>query len=100
MTVFPQLAKTQVDYCWGGQVDMSLDRMVHAGEHEGLYYSLGYWGHGVQMATYMGKQMAEYMNGGRGQPLARPAPRGSRATSAPWFLPFAGAAAKIVDRVS
>ena len=37
--------------------------MVHAGEHDGLFYSLGYSGHGTQMATYMGRQMAEYMNG-------------------------------------
>ena len=63
VSVFPQLAETRVDYCWGGLVDMSMDRMVHAGEHDGLFYSLGYSGHGVQMATHMGKQMAEYMNG-------------------------------------
>ena len=72
-SVFPQLANARVDYCWGGLVDMSMDRMVHAGEHDGLYYSVGYSGHGVQMATYMGKQMAEYLNGAAGrQPLARP----------------------------
>ena len=38
-SVFPQLANARVDYCWGGLVDMSMDRMVHAGEHDGLYYS-------------------------------------------------------------
>jgi len=63
LSVFPQLSEARVDYCWGGQVDMTLDRLVHAGEHDGLFYSVGYSGHGVQMATYMGKQMAEYMNG-------------------------------------
>ena len=36
VSVFPQLAEARVDYCWGGLVDMSLDRMVHAGEHDGL----------------------------------------------------------------
>ena len=89
----------RVDYCWGGQVDMSLDRMVHAGEHDGLYYSVGYSGHGVQMATYMGKQMAEYMNG---VPEANPwrdltFKRIPGHVGPPWFLPFAGAYYKFQD---
>ena len=101
VSVFPQLAEARVDYCWGGLVDMSLDRMVHAGEHDGLYYSLGYSGHGVQMATYMGKQMAEYMNGvpdanpWRDLPFKRiPGHFGP-----PWFLPFAGAYYKALDLI-
>ena len=99
---FPQLADARIDYCWGGLVDMSLDRMVHAGQHDGVYYSMGYAGHGVQMATYMGRQMAEYMSG---VPQANiwsdfkfrriPGHFGP-----PWFLPFAGAYYKFKDRVS
>ncbi|GAB2817154.1 NAD(P)/FAD-dependent oxidoreductase [Lentzea nigeriaca] len=97
--VFPQLAGAHVDYCWGGLVDMSMDRMVHAGEQDGLYYSAGYSGHGVQMATHMGKQMADYMNG---TPTANP--WGELAFrripghfGPPWFLPFAGAYYKFKD---
>ena len=91
--------RPRVDYCWGGLVDMSMDRMVHAGEHDGLYYSLGYSGHGVQMATYMGKQMAEYMNGA---PDANPwrdltFKRIPGHFGPPWFLPFAGAYYKSLD---
>ena len=99
---FPQLSDAGVDYCWGGQVDMTLDRMVKAGEHDGVFYSMGYAGHGVQMATYMGRQMAEYMSG---VPEANvwsdfrfrriPGHFGP-----PWFLPFAGAYYKAKDRVS
>ena len=99
ISVFPQLAQARVDYCWGGPVDMSMDRMVHAGEHDGLFYSLGYSGHGVQMATYMGKQMAEYMNG---VPDANPwrdltFKRIPGHVGPPWFLPFAGAYYKFQD---
>ena len=92
LSVFPQLADARVDYCWGGQVDMTLDRLVHAGEHDGLYYSVGYSGHGVQMATHMGKQMAEYMNGvARGQPVARHALQtGSRTRRAALVPPVRG----------
>lgn len=99
---FPQLADARIDYCWGGQVDMTLDRMVKAGQQEGVYYSLGYAGHGVQMATYMGRQMAEYMSG---VPEANiwddftfrriPGHFGP-----PWFLPVAGAYYKLKDRVN
>jgi glycine/D-amino acid oxidase-like deaminating enzyme len=101
LSVFPQLADARVDYCWGGQVDMSLDRMVHAGEQDGLFYSVGYSGHGVQMATYMGKQMAEYMNG---VPEANPwrdlsFKRIPGHVGPPWFLPFAGAYYKFQDLI-
>jgi glycine/D-amino acid oxidase-like deaminating enzyme len=100
--LFPQLAGVRIDYCWGGLVDMTLDRMVKAGQHDGVYYSMGYAGHGVQMATYMGRQMAEYMSG---TPEANtwddftfrriPGHFGP-----PWFLPFAGAYYTFKDRVS
>ena len=99
VSVFPQLSDTRVDYCWGGLVDMSMDRMVHAGEHDGLYYSLGYSGHGVQMATYMGKQMAEYMNGALDANPWRDLTfkRIPGHVGPPWFLPFAGAYYKALD---
>jgi glycine/D-amino acid oxidase-like deaminating enzyme len=99
---FPQLADARIDYCWGGQVDMTLDRMVKAGQHDGVYYSMGYAGHGVQMATYMGRQMAEYMSGTPQANIWRnfefrriPGHFGP-----PWFLPVAGAYYKLKDRVS
>ncbi len=99
VSVFPQLAKTRVDYCWGGLVDMSLDRMVHAGEHDGLFYSLGYSGHGVQMATYMGKQMASYLDGAEDANPWRDLTfkRIPGHVGPPWFLPFAGAYYRFLD---
>jgi glycine/D-amino acid oxidase-like deaminating enzyme len=99
VSVFPQLARARVDYCWGGLVDMSLDRMVHAGEHDGLYYSLGYSGHGVQMATYMGRQMAAYMNGAEDANPWRDLTfkRIPGHVGPPWFLPFAGAYYRFLD---
>ena len=99
---FPQLAGARIDYCWGGLVDMSLDRLVHAGEHDGVYYSMGYAGHGVQMATYMGRQMAEYMSGVPEANIWRDFEfrRIPGHFGPPWFLPVAGAYYKLKDRVS
>ena len=99
--VFPQLADAKVDYCWGGLVDMTLDRMVKAGQHDGVYYSMGYAGHGVQMATFMGRQMAEYMSGAREANIWRDFEfrRIPGHFGPPWFLPIAGAYYKFKDRV-
>jgi glycine/D-amino acid oxidase-like deaminating enzyme len=100
--IFPQLQDKQIDYAWGGQVGMTLDRVPHAGLREGIHYSLGYNGHGVQMATYMGRQMAEVMDG---HPEANPW-RSLRFRAVPghfgppWFLPFADVYYRVRDVVS
>lgn len=101
--IFPQLAGARIDYVWGGSVGFSYDRLPHAGETDGLYYSMGYCGHGVQMATYMGRAMAEVMDG---HPEANPL-RGLGFPKVPvpfyngtaWFLPFAGTYYKAKDRL-
>ena len=56
-------ATARIDYCWGGMVDMTRDRLPRAGERNGVYYSMGYSGHGTQMSTLMGTVMAEVMDG-------------------------------------
>ncbi|HEY5832419.1 NAD(P)/FAD-dependent oxidoreductase [Streptomyces sp.] len=99
LSVFPQLDGVRIDYCWGGLVDISMDQMVHAGEQDGLFYSVGYSGHGVQMATHMGRQMAEVLDG---RPSANPwrglkFPRVPGHFGPPWFLPFAGAYYRALD---
>lgn len=100
--VFPQLAGARIDYCWGGLVDMTLDQMVHAGERDGVFYSVGYSGHGVQMATHMGKVLAQVLGGDASanlwQDLKFRAVPGHFGT--PWFLPPAGAFYKFLDLVS
>ncbi|HEV3363954.1 MAG TPA: FAD-binding oxidoreductase, partial [Acidimicrobiia bacterium] len=101
--IFPQLAGVRIDYVWGGMVGFSWDRLPHAGEANGLYYSMGYCGHGVQMATYMGRAVAEMMDG---RPEANPL-RGLGFpkvpvpfyNGTPWFLPFGGAYYKAKDRL-
>jgi glycine/D-amino acid oxidase-like deaminating enzyme len=98
---FPQLSDAGIDYCWGGLVDMTLDRMVKAGQHEGVFYSMGYAGHGVQMATYMGRQMADLMSGVPEANIWRDFEfrRIPGHFGPPWFLPVAGAYYKLKDRV-
>ncbi|WP_244818305.1 FAD-binding oxidoreductase [Caballeronia sp. Lep1P3] len=92
-SVFPELANTRIDYCWGGMVDMTKNRLPRAGERDGVYYSMGYSGHGTQMSTLMGTRMADIMDG-RGdlnpwKDLSWPAIPGH--FGKPWFLPIVGA---------
>ncbi|BBK41523.1 FAD-dependent oxidoreductase [Allostella vacuolata] len=101
LEIFPQLAGTRIDYCWGGLVDMTADRFPRAGEQDGLFYSMGYSGHGVQMSVHMGRVMAEVMGG---NPAANPwrdfgwpAIRGH--FGPPWFLPLVGAWYRLQDRL-
>lgn len=100
--VYPQLKNIKVEYVWGGTLDFAFDMMTHTGEMDGIFYSLGYAGHGVAMATHMGKTMAEaILNGNiKEHPFAKfnfpSAPLGLY-DGRPWFLPFAGAWHKILD---
>jgi len=102
--VYPQLRATKVEFVWGGTLDFAFDIMPHAGKMDGMYFSLGYAGHGVAMATLLGKKISESILTGRDEnPFAGIpfpcAPLGMY-NGTPWFLPFAGVWYKFLDLVS
>ncbi len=102
--VYPQLRDTKLEYAWGGTLDFCFDTMPHAGQMDGIYYAVGYAGHGVAMATYLGARIAEQISGGQSdnpyESIPFPgAPLGLYG-GWPWFLPFAGAYYKLLDWVS
>jgi glycine/D-amino acid oxidase-like deaminating enzyme len=100
--VFPQLKEAQIEYAWGGTLDFAFDTIPHVGETEGMWYALGYAGHGVAMATHLGSTAAAAMLGGgiKDHPLHEipfpGAPLGLY-NGWPWFLPFVGAWYRILD---
>jgi glycine/D-amino acid oxidase-like deaminating enzyme len=99
--VFPQLHDVAVDYVWGGTLDAAFDLMPHAGVERGLHYALGYAGHGVALASYIGALLAAQV---AGSAITNPfaairfpgAPLGLY-WGQPWFLPFAGIWYKWLD---
>ncbi|HZW93461.1 MAG TPA: FAD-binding oxidoreductase [Candidatus Eremiobacteraceae bacterium] len=107
--VYPQLREAKVEYVWGGTLDFAFDIMPHAGQIDGMYYALGYAGHGVAMATYQGQNIAELIAAEKtaGDKPENPfvgipfpgAPLGLY-NGRPWFLPFAGVWYKFLDWVS
>jgi glycine/D-amino acid oxidase-like deaminating enzyme len=96
---FPELRGVGIDYCWGGLVDMTADRLPRAGEHEGMFYAMGYSGHGVQMSVHMGHVMADVMEGRADanpwRQLEWPPIPGH--FGKPWFLPVVGAYYRLQD---
>lgn len=97
--MFPELTGARIDYFWGGQVDMSADRLPRAGEHDGMFYAMGYSGHGVQMSVHMGPVLADMVEGrSQANPWADldwPAVPGH--FGKPWFLPAVGVYYRIQD---
>ncbi|HEV2351597.1 MAG TPA: FAD-binding oxidoreductase [Terriglobia bacterium] len=104
VTVYPQLRDAKVEYAWGGTLDFAFDIMPHAGRVDGIYYALGYAGHGVALATYLGTKMAGTICGDREEiPFATVpfpgAPLGLY-NGSPWFLPLAGLWYRFLDVIS
>ena len=107
LTVYPQLRDAKIEYVWGGTLDFAFDIMPHAGQLDGLHFSLGYAGHGVAMSTYLGDKIAhsilhgrEGNSGGNENPFAQiPFPNAPLGlyNGRPWFLPVAGVWYKILD---
>jgi len=101
--VYPQLAATPVEYAWGGTLDFTFDMLPHAGTMEGMHFAMGYAGHGVAMATYLGTKMAAAIAGEKAElPFTRvafpTAPLGFY-NGKPWFLPLASLWYRFLDFV-
>jgi glycine/D-amino acid oxidase-like deaminating enzyme len=104
LQVYPQLRDARIEYAWGGTLDVTFDMMPHAGQLGGLHYAIGYAGHGVALATYLGGLLGACLAGEQvDNPFAElpfpGAPLGLY-DGRPWFLPFVGAWYKFLDWVS
>ncbi len=100
--VFPQLAGVRVEYSWMGKVGYTFDQLPHAGTMDGVHYALGYCGHGVALATYLGARVADAI-AGKGDLLPFSElrfPTMPFYRKRPWFLPLAGAWYRLKDLVS
>jgi glycine/D-amino acid oxidase-like deaminating enzyme len=90
--VFPELAVAEVEFAWSGKVAYPIDHLPHAGRLGGVHYAMGYCGHGVALASYLGHRMGEVLAGAGqipdlGTDRFRPIPLYN---GVPWFLPLVG----------
>lgn len=99
--VYPQLRDTKVEFVWGGTLDFTVDVMPHSGTIDGMHFALGFAGHGVAAATWMGAKLAAIICG---EPDDNPfskisfpgAPLGLRSGNS-WALPLAGLYYRVLD---
>jgi glycine/D-amino acid oxidase-like deaminating enzyme len=101
MEVYPQLRDAKVEFVWGGTLDFTLDVMPHCGKMDGMYFALGFAGHGVAAATWMGAKTAGVICGDPDDnPFSRisfpGAPLGLRSGNT-WALPLAGIYYRVLD---
>lgn len=61
--LFPQLRDVRVSHAWMGFVGYTFDTLAHAGQHEGMYYAMGYCGSGIAMASYLGMRTGQKILG-------------------------------------
>ncbi|MGY8861705.1 MAG: NAD(P)/FAD-dependent oxidoreductase [Pseudomonadales bacterium] len=64
LKVFPQLEDVSMDYTWGGNVAITMNRGPHFGRvGKDLYFAQGFSGHGIAATGLAGKLLAEAVAG-------------------------------------
>ena len=64
LNVFPQLSDVEIDYAWGGIIDISMSRAPDFGRLDpNIYYLQGFSGHGMVLTGIAGKIIAESIAG-------------------------------------
>lgn len=57
--ILPALKSTKISHSWMGFVGYTFDSMPHIGQHQGVYYAMGYCGSGVSLASYFGTRLGQ-----------------------------------------
>lgn len=101
LAIFPELASVQFTHSWTGRLGITFDLMPHIGRIDGMWYALGYGGHGVGIGTYVGTEVGKLMSGAiEASPFASiPHPTRWYYRSRPWFLPFAAPLYRFLDKI-
>ena len=87
LKVYPQLAGAKVDYAWSGMMSYGRHKMPQLGRlPEGIWYGMGFGGHGVAPTTLAGEVLAAAILG----------EGGALAQFGSWGLPSTGGPAGLV----
>ena len=100
--IFPQIEGIKISHSWTGTVAYTFDEMAHTGQHNGMYYSMGYCGSGVSMASYLGMRVGQKVLGlveGKTAFDDLPFPTRPLYNGRPWFLPAVVSWYRMQDRI-
>ena len=90
LEVFPSLHDARITHSWSGLVAYAFDHVPHLGEHDGMFYAMGYCGSGVARASYFGTKLGHKMLGDteKGRTAFDDLPFETRPlyTGNPWFM--------------
>ena len=80
---------------------MTQDRFPRAGFADGVWFAMGYSGHGAQLSTQMGIILADAIMGkGDRNPInGLEWPTIPGYSGKPWFLPMVGLYYKVLDKI-
>jgi len=97
---FPELQDVAITHSWGGKLAVTFDLLPHIGRADGLWYAMGYGGHGLGIGTYVGNEAGGLISGElERSPFAEiPHPKRFYYRKRPWFLPAAALLYRTLDR--
>jgi len=98
---FPELKEVPITHSWTGRLGITFDQLPHIGRVDGMWYALGYSGHGLALGTHLGHEVAGLMSGDLARsPFAEIAhPTRWYYRQRPWFLPAAAGWYRVLDRL-
>jgi glycine/D-amino acid oxidase-like deaminating enzyme len=100
--IFPELEDVELTHVWGGRLAATFDLLPHLGQTAGgVWYAVGYGGHGMSLATYLGTAAGGIIGGAvYDDPfLGLPHPTRFYYRRKPWFLPAGGVVFRNLDRI-
>lgn len=98
---FPILREVGITHVWGGNLAVPFDLVPHMGQIDGVWYALGYAGHGVGLSTLMGHELGGMLLGEEPPSVFTKVPHPTRFyyRGSPWFLTPASVLYRALDRI-
>lgn len=99
---WPELSGVPISHVWGGKLAVPFDLTPHIGSIDGVWYALGYAGHGVGLSCQLGHELAGMLlNEDRPSVYSRIAHTGRfyHTGARPWFLTPASYLYRLLDKV-
>ena len=100
VAMFPELKDSAITHSWSGQLGVTFDAMPHIGQHQGIWFALGYGGHGVALSTLFAEHVAQLIARKRERSIFKDIPAATRwwYRGRPWCRPFIGFGLRMLDR--
>jgi glycine/D-amino acid oxidase-like deaminating enzyme len=99
---WPELDDVAISHVWGGRLAVPFDLTPHIGRVDGMWYALGYAGHGVGLSCQLGHELAGMLLGEDPPSVYSRIPHRTRfyhRGGTPWFLTPAACLHRVLDRM-